>query len=123
MDGKTKYWGVLGAVFLVGAVGGIIGAVIVRFGTDAHGVGLTYEGLVTIMLAAVTVILTVLIIGLSVGALYGYSSIRSLIRDESDRAADKAVDRFSDREDALRGPLRKSEDTSPIAKEVSNGDE
>lgn len=53
----------------------------------------TYAGLVTIMLMAVTVILTVLIIALTAGAIFGYTTFRDLIKDQSTRAAEAAVER------------------------------
>lgn len=92
-------------------------------GVSKHGsFGWTYAEIVTIALMAVTIILTVLIIGLTIAAIFGYLGIRRLITDEAERAARTALlsERKQQGGDTIIPPPNAGEDSSPIADEVKD---
>jgi hypothetical protein len=51
------------------------------------------EGWITIMLAGITILVTLLGIGLAVVAVFGYSGVKEAARDAADKAARKAAER------------------------------
>jgi hypothetical protein len=50
-----------------------------------------YEGWITIMLAGITVLVTLLGIGLAVAAIFGYSGVKEAARDAAEKAAERVI--------------------------------
>jgi|SRR5579863_985070 hypothetical protein len=88
----------------------------------------SYEGWITIMLAGITILVTLLGIGLAVMAIFGYSGVKEAARDAADKAAREAAERVIRRDKdkwlkdmglGLELPVAQSEPTRRASNQVA----